>query len=83
MKQIKVKQGEETKAVIEHYGDGKVFIFEDGFGRFVTEVDANGYGSTSDKRYASILSDRDVENVVLQLVSKFGNANVKLLESVK
>ena len=35
MKQIKVKQGEETKVVIEHYEDGKVFILGDGFGRFV------------------------------------------------
>lgn len=83
MKQIKVKQGEETKAVIEHYGDGKVFIFEGGFGRFVTEVDANSYGSTSNKRYAGVLSNHDVENVALQLVSKLGNTNVELLESVK
>ena len=83
MKQIKVKQGEETKAVIEHYEDGKVFILEGGFGRFVTEVDANSYGSTSDKQYAGVLSDHDVENVTLQLVSKLGNTNVELLESVK
>lgn len=81
MKQIKVKQGEETKIVIEHYEDGKVFIFGDGFGRFVVEVGSEDYTSTSDKRYAGALSDRDVESIVSQMLEKFGDA--ELVESYK
>ena len=81
MKQIKVKQGEETKVVIEHYEDGKVFILGDGFGRFVVEVGSGDYTSTSDKRYAGALSDRDVESIVSQMLEKFGDA--ELVESYK
>lgn len=81
MKQIKVKQGEETKVVIEHYEDGKVFIFGDGFGRFVVEVGSEDYISTSDKRYASALSDHDVENIVSQMLDNLGDA--ELVESYK
>ena len=81
MKQIKVKQGEETKVVIEHYEDGKVFILGDGFGRFVVEVGSEDYTSTSDKRYAGELSDCDVESIVSQMLDKFGDA--ELVESYK
>lgn len=81
MKQIKINQNEDTKAVIEHYEDGKVFIFGDGFGRFAVEVGSEDYTSTSDKRYAGALSDRDVENIVSQMLDKLGDA--ELVESYK
>lgn len=81
MKQIKVKQGEETKVVIEHYEDGKVFILGDGFGRFVVEVESEDYTSTSDKRYAGVLSDRDVESIVSKMLDKLGDA--ELVENYK
>lgn len=81
MKQIKINQNEDTKVVIEHYEDGKVFIFGDGFGRFVVEVGSEDYTSTSDKRYAGALSDRDVENIVSKILDKLGDA--ELVESYK
>ena len=81
MKQIKINQNGDTKVVIEHYEDGKVFIFGDGFGRFVAEAGLEDYVSTSDKRYASPLSDGDVENIVSQMLDKFGDA--ELVESYK
>ena len=81
MKQIKINQNEDTKAVIEHYEDGKVFIFGDGFGRFVVEVGLDDYTSTSDKRYAGALSDCDVESIVSQMLDKLGDA--ELVESHK
>ena len=79
MKVFKIKQGSKVKAVIERYEDGKIFIAEKGFNRFVAENGFGEYYAVESMNDASYLSDEDFYNILDQMISKFVNSEIEVI----